>query len=113
MFCVGSSFSDIMAVNVFSTSATTENLSRHDILAWINDTLQINYTKIEELCSGMYMYISSGALYRVVYGPCGYTCSARGVYSAVYMQVPPTVSLWTCCFQVGETFRICGTHGYD
>lgn len=52
MFCVGSSFSDIMAVNVFSTSATTENLSRHDILAWINDTLQINYTKIEELCSG-------------------------------------------------------------
>ena len=41
-----------MAVNVFATSATTENLSRHDMLHWINETLQIDYTKIEELCSG-------------------------------------------------------------
>ena len=41
-----------MAVNVYATSATTENLSRHDMLQWINDALEINYTKIEELCSG-------------------------------------------------------------
>ncbi|KAL3869292.1 hypothetical protein ACJMK2_041992 [Sinanodonta woodiana] len=41
-----------MAVNVYSTNATQENLSRHDILAWINDSLQTNYTKIEELCTG-------------------------------------------------------------
>jgi RP/EB family microtubule-associated protein len=41
-----------MAVNVFATSSTTENLSRHDMLQWINDSLQIEYTKIEELCSG-------------------------------------------------------------
>lgn len=41
-----------MAVNVFSTSATTENLSRHDMLSWVNSTLDCNYTKIEELCSG-------------------------------------------------------------
>lgn len=40
------------AVNVVSTSATTDNLSRHDIITWINDTLQAGYTKIEELCSG-------------------------------------------------------------
>ena len=40
-----------------STSATVENLSRHDILGWINDTLQINYTKIEELCSGNSGYV--------------------------------------------------------
>ncbi|XP_025109588.1 microtubule-associated protein RP/EB family member 3-like isoform X1 [Pomacea canaliculata] len=41
-----------MAVNVYSTSATSENLSRHDILAWVNDSLQTNYGKIEELCTG-------------------------------------------------------------
>lgn len=41
-----------MAVNVHSTSVTTDNLSRHDILSWVNDSLQGNYTKIEELCSG-------------------------------------------------------------
>lgn len=41
-----------MAVNVYSTSVTTENLSRHDMLAWVNDCLQSNLTKIEEMCSG-------------------------------------------------------------
>ncbi|XP_056128847.1 microtubule-associated protein RP/EB family member 1b [Lampris incognitus] len=41
-----------MAVNVYSTSVTSENLSRHDMLAWINESLQINLTKIELLCSG-------------------------------------------------------------
>lgn len=41
-----------MAVNVYATSGTTENLSRHDMLAWVNDCLQTRYAKIEELCSG-------------------------------------------------------------
>lgn len=41
-----------MAVNVYNTSATSENLSRHDYISWINDTLQLSYNKIEELCSG-------------------------------------------------------------
>ncbi|XP_072107460.1 microtubule-associated protein RP/EB family member 3b isoform X2 [Mobula birostris] len=41
-----------MAVNVYSTSVTSENLSRHDMLAWVNDSLQLGYTKIEQLCSG-------------------------------------------------------------
>jgi len=41
-----------MAVNVFSTSVTADNISRHDILAWVNDSLQANYSKIEELCTG-------------------------------------------------------------
>jgi len=40
------------AVNVYNTSVTAENLSRHEILAWINDTLKTNLTKIEELCTG-------------------------------------------------------------
>lgn len=39
-------------MNVYSTSMTIENLSRHDMLAWVNDSLQLTYTKIEQLCSG-------------------------------------------------------------
>lgn len=34
------------------TSVTSDNLSRHDMLAWINESLQLNLTKIEQLCSG-------------------------------------------------------------
>lgn len=41
-----------MAVNVYSTSATTENLSRHEMLSWVNDCLQSNFSKIEDMCSG-------------------------------------------------------------
>ncbi|XP_033873153.3 microtubule-associated protein RP/EB family member 3-like isoform X1 [Acipenser ruthenus] len=41
-----------MAVNVYSTSVTIENLSRHDMLAWVNDSLHLSYTKVEQLCSG-------------------------------------------------------------
>uniref|UniRef100_H0VEL3 Microtubule-associated protein RP/EB family member 1 n=1 Tax=Cavia porcellus TaxID=10141 RepID=H0VEL3_CAVPO len=41
-----------MAVNIYSTSVTSDNLSRHDMLAWINESLQLNLTKIEQLCSG-------------------------------------------------------------
>ncbi|XP_078041492.1 microtubule-associated protein RP/EB family member 1 isoform X2 [Augochlora pura] len=41
-----------MAINVFSTSVTTGNMSRHDMLAWVNDSLQASFIKIEELCSG-------------------------------------------------------------
>ncbi|XP_022903336.2 microtubule-associated protein RP/EB family member 1 isoform X5 [Onthophagus taurus] len=41
-----------MAVNVYSTNVTTENLSRHDMLSWVNDCLQSSFGKIEELCTG-------------------------------------------------------------
>uniref|UniRef100_A0A8I3NPG2 Microtubule-associated protein RP/EB family member 1 n=2 Tax=Canis lupus familiaris TaxID=9615 RepID=A0A8I3NPG2_CANLF len=41
-----------MAVNVYSTSVTSENRSRHDMLAWINESLRLNLTKLEQLCSG-------------------------------------------------------------
>lgn len=41
-----------MAVNVFSTSGTSDNLSRHDLLEWINNSLEVNLTKIEMLCTG-------------------------------------------------------------
>ncbi|XP_055513856.1 microtubule-associated protein RP/EB family member 1-like [Leucoraja erinacea] len=41
-----------MAINVYFTSSSSENLSRHSMLTWVNDTLQLGYTKIEQLCSG-------------------------------------------------------------
>uniref|UniRef100_A0A8C7CWK6 Microtubule-associated protein RP/EB family member 1 n=1 Tax=Oncorhynchus kisutch TaxID=8019 RepID=A0A8C7CWK6_ONCKI len=41
-----------MAVNVFSISSALENLSRHEMLSWVNDSLRLTYTKIEQLCSG-------------------------------------------------------------
>ncbi|CAF0846522.1 unnamed protein product [Rotaria sp. Silwood1] len=40
------------AVNVYHTSVTTDNLSRNDILQWINTALEANFTKIEDLCTG-------------------------------------------------------------
>ncbi|XP_033844234.2 microtubule-associated protein RP/EB family member 3a isoform X1 [Periophthalmus magnuspinnatus] len=43
---------DTMAVNILTTSVTVNNMSRHDMLAWVNDSLQLNYSKIEQLCSG-------------------------------------------------------------
>ncbi|ALC42181.1 Eb1 [Drosophila busckii] len=50
-----------MAVNVYSTNVTSENLSRHDMLAWVNDCLQSQFSKIEELCTGKF------SLYRLLY----------------------------------------------
>jgi RP/EB family microtubule-associated protein len=41
-----------MAVNVYSTNVTSENLSRHEMLAWVNDCLHSHFSKIEELCTG-------------------------------------------------------------
>jgi len=41
-----------MAVNVFATNVTSDNLSRHGMLGWVNSCLESNFTKIEELCSG-------------------------------------------------------------
>ncbi|XP_055456598.1 microtubule-associated protein RP/EB family member 1-like [Psammomys obesus] len=41
-----------MAVNVYLTSVISDNLGRHDMLAWTKGSLQLNLTKIEQLCSG-------------------------------------------------------------
>ncbi|KAM4652616.1 microtubule-associated protein RP/EB family member 1-like [Discoglossus pictus] len=41
-----------MVINVDPTSEASDNLSSHDILAWINETLQVKLTKIEHLCAG-------------------------------------------------------------
>lgn len=41
-----------MAVNVTVTSVTQENFSRNDYLNWVNESLLMNLTKIEQLCTG-------------------------------------------------------------
>merc|ERR1711981_7677 len=40
------------AVNVYTTNQTSENLSRKDFIDWINNSLDLNIKKIEELASG-------------------------------------------------------------
>lgn len=40
------------AVNVMSTSVNAANVSRSDLVEWVNKTLGLNYTKVENLCSG-------------------------------------------------------------
>lgn len=40
------------AVNVYTTASNVEGFSRHDMLNWVNNSLGLNYTKIEQLCSG-------------------------------------------------------------
>nr|CDS18583.1 Microtubule associated protein RP:EB family [Echinococcus granulosus] len=42
----------LQATNVYSTNQTADNLSRHDILNWINTCLESSYGKVEELCTG-------------------------------------------------------------
>uniref|UniRef100_A0A182WL91 Microtubule-associated protein RP/EB family member 1 n=1 Tax=Anopheles minimus TaxID=112268 RepID=A0A182WL91_9DIPT len=41
-----------MAVNVHFNGQTTENLSRIELLAWVNRTLLAEFKKVEELCTG-------------------------------------------------------------
>lgn len=59
------------AVNVYNVN-TTENLSRKDMLDWINNSLQLNLKKVEELASGavycqfMDMLFPGGVLMRRV-----------------------------------------------
>lgn len=39
-------------VNVYTTSATTDNMSRMEMLLWVNDWLQSEFSKIEQLHTG-------------------------------------------------------------
>lgn len=41
-----------MAVNIDSASVMNNNLSQHDMQAWISESLQLDLTKIQQLCSG-------------------------------------------------------------
>lgn len=83
-----------MAVNVFSTSVTSDNLSRHEMLVWINDSLQMNLTKIEMLCTG-----EDGMRRLAAYHLSEFHHSHgwEGFNHCVSVKAPPTVSSWTCC----------------
>lgn len=39
-------------INVYTTSVTTDNMSRQDMLLWVNDCLQAEFSKIEQLHTG-------------------------------------------------------------
>uniref|UniRef100_W8C7Q8 Microtubule-associated protein RP/EB family member 1 n=1 Tax=Ceratitis capitata TaxID=7213 RepID=W8C7Q8_CERCA len=40
-------------IPVALTHASSEKISRHEMLRWVNTTVQAEYTKIEDLCSGV------------------------------------------------------------
>ncbi|XP_033644594.1 microtubule-associated protein RP/EB family member 1-like isoform X6 [Asterias rubens] len=44
--------SNFNVVNVYSSSQTTDNMSRNVMLQWVNTSIVLNYSKIEELCTG-------------------------------------------------------------
>jgi hypothetical protein len=39
-------------VNVVSTSVNAANVSRSDLIEWVNSMLGLTYTKVENLCTG-------------------------------------------------------------
>lgn len=88
-----------MAVNVYATSVSIDNLSRHDMLAWVNDSLQLTYTKIEQLCSG------NNESFLVLQVNCCHVTTKQEMakwkcpHPCVF-QERRTASLWTCCFLV-------------
>lgn len=41
-----------MAINVHSTNVTKDNLSRHDLLKWVNESLDTDLRKVEDMCTG-------------------------------------------------------------
>jgi len=41
-----------LKLTVALTSVNGENMSRHDMLQWVNNMVQGHFKKIEELCSG-------------------------------------------------------------
>ncbi|KAI1731122.1 calponin homology (CH) domain-containing protein [Ditylenchus destructor] len=50
-------------VNVYTTSASTDNMSRHEMLMWVNDCLQSEYAKIEQLHDGAGYCLFTEALF--------------------------------------------------
>ncbi|VDL75279.1 unnamed protein product [Nippostrongylus brasiliensis] len=41
-----------MVTNVYVSAVTQDNISRHELLAWVNSTLKANFSKIEEMSTG-------------------------------------------------------------
>jgi len=57
------------AINVFSTSVSTNNLSRQELVQWVNETLELNVKKVEHLCTGavycQFMHMMFGGKIRI------------------------------------------------
>ena len=43
-----------MPINVTSTSNNMDTLSRNELIGYINDTLELSYSKVEQMCSGLF-----------------------------------------------------------
>ncbi|KAK6057727.1 hypothetical protein COOONC_04716 [Cooperia oncophora] len=41
-----------MVTNVYVSAVTQDNISRHELLAWVNNNLKANFSKIEEMSTG-------------------------------------------------------------
>ena len=54
-----------MARNVTLTNASSDTLSRHDMLNWINETLDSQLVKIEELGTGNFLLALNFYLTRI------------------------------------------------
>lgn len=87
-----------MAVNVYATSVSVDNLSRHDMLAWVNDSLHLTYTKIEQLCSGRATYKALEIKPRT-------DENTNNCCTFFVLQAQRIASSWTCCFQVVSFWR--------
>ncbi|KAJ1362947.1 Microtubule-associated protein RP/EB member 2 [Parelaphostrongylus tenuis] len=44
--------SNTMVTNVYVSAVTQDNISRHELLAWVNSTIKANFSKIEEMSTG-------------------------------------------------------------
>ena len=49
------------AINVFVSAVTTDNISRNDLIDWVNSSLSLSSLKVENLCSGLARFHESGA----------------------------------------------------
>ena len=55
-----------LPINVTSTSNNMDTLSRNELVGFINDTLALNYTKVEQMCSGNYTIIIMYNVYNII-----------------------------------------------
>jgi hypothetical protein len=73
--------SRMAAVNVFVSAVTADNISRNDLVDWVNSMLSLSYSKVENLCSGI---ISCSCLCLLV---AALICAGQHLSGAAYCQL--------------------------
>jgi RP/EB family microtubule-associated protein len=71
------------AVNVHATSVNTTNISRQDLVDWVNDTLGFTYQKVENFCTGNFGTTNlprMAALLKLIHVVFAYTLSPGAAY---------------------------------